>query len=108
MEEELGLKIKATSGLKLVMEERKEDTPEKEGKHVKTFCALPDNGIDLIKKMRLESGTGGLVLLPRSKLTSLLPLDPKGDKAEGVRDRDTYKMFADEIAAVKKAFELLT
>lgn len=105
--EELGLVLTLEpKHLVLLVEEKKDDTPEKEGKHVITYGAhLYDASLDLLRKIRLESGSGGLVLLPLSKLDQLSPLDPKADKKDGVKDRDAYKMFADEIAAVKLAFE---
>lgn len=111
------------------------DKPAKEGKEVHTFGIKfgEENFPVVLDRLRLEASTGGLVLLQKSQLDQLRPLNPKTDKADGAHARHIKEtveayfanpttpaeliaallkepifMFDDEIAAVKKAFELLT
>lgn len=58
----------------------------------------------LLTIIRLHPSTGGLVLLPESKVEEIQDLT-QFDKKEGVTDRKVIAMFPDEIEAVRKAFE---
>lgn len=112
IKEELGFEFVnpalTPDSLVTLVEEKVEDTPDKPGKHVVTYgLRLRDNSLQVLQAIRLEWSSGHLVLLPKSQVDRLQPLDPKADKKDGIKDRDTYKMFAGEIAAVKLAFEKL-
>lgn len=60
-----------------------------------------------IKDIRLGWDSGGLRFLPESGAAGILDLEKNFNKKEGVRDRTVTAMFAQDIEAVKLAFEKL-
>ncbi len=57
----------------------------------------------LFSSIRLHSGSGGLILVEKkSIIENLLP----ENKTPGIRYRQEFRMFPDEIEALKKGFEI--
>ncbi|MDP3999673.1 MAG: NUDIX domain-containing protein [bacterium] len=75
------------------------------GRHEKVTLAVKVP-MDFLGYIRLGPSSGGLVLLPETRLDEIKWLTDFG-KDVGVTDRRIIAMFPDEIEAVRRAFEVL-
>ncbi|MFQ5661683.1 MAG: hypothetical protein ACE5F2_00310 [Candidatus Paceibacteria bacterium] len=62
---------------------------------------------EYLQKVKLHPSSGGLKLLPKSKIKEISELK-ESDRESGIQDGKQIAMFPDDIEAVKIAFEKLT
>ncbi len=62
---------------------------------------------EFLSGVKLHAGTGGLVFVSAAQAEKIRVLDPKADKADGIKDLNVIALFGDEKAGVLLAFQRL-
>ncbi len=82
---------------------KKLEEPEKQVLSYGLYLENPD----IICNLTLTAGTGGLEIVDSTSFETRVKELTKADKALGITDTNTIAMFADEIEAVRLAFQKL-